>query len=88
MKRLEHRLDLRDVFEVVEGFGNLHFQYIVDRLASIPNLEVSRLKPPASQTGQVTQMSARKSISSLLDPFPSHASHRPPGLLKLNRPGW
>src|SRR5205809_499743 len=31
--------------------------------------------------------SARKSISKRLEPFPSHASQRPPGLLKLKRPG-
>ena len=49
---------------------------------------VSRLNRRPSHTGHVTHTSARKSISSLLAPFPSHASHRPPGRLKLNRPGW
>ena len=48
---------------------------------------VSRLKRWPSQTGQVTQTSARKSISSLFEPLPSQASHRPPATLKLNRPG-
>ena len=48
---------------------------------------VSRLNRFPSQTGQVTQTSARKSISSLFEPFPSQASQRPPGTLKLNRPG-
>ena len=48
---------------------------------------VSRLKRWPSHTGQVTQTSARKSISSLVEPFPSHASQRPPATLKLNRPG-
>ena len=48
---------------------------------------VSRLNRFPSQTGQVTQTSARKSISSRFEPFPSQASHRPPGTLKLNRPG-
>jgi len=48
---------------------------------------VSRLKRRPSHTGQVTQTSARKSMLSRLEPLPSHASQRPPGLLKLNRPG-
>ena len=40
---------------------------------------VSRLKRCPWQTGQVTHTSARKSISSRFEPFPSHASQRPPG---------
>ena len=40
--------------------------------------KVSRLNRFPSQTAQVTQTSARKSISSLFEPFPSQASHRPP----------
>ncbi len=40
---------------------------------------VSRLKRCPSHTGQVTHTSARKSISSRFEPFPSHASQRPPG---------
>ena len=47
---------------------------------------VSRLNRFPSHTGHVTQTSARKSISSLFEPFPSHASHRPPATLKLNLP--
>ena len=38
-------------------------------------------------TGQVTQTSARKSISSLFDPLPSQASHRPPRDVKA-KPAW
>ncbi len=49
--------------------------------------KVSRPNRFPWQTGQVTQTSARKSISSLLEPFPSQASQRPPATLKLNRPG-
>ena len=48
---------------------------------------VSRLNRCPSQTGQVTQTSARKSISRRFEPLPSQASQRPPGTLKLNRPG-
>ena len=48
---------------------------------------VSRPNRLPWQTGQVTQTSARKSISSRFEPFPSQASHRPPATLKLNRPG-
>ena len=48
---------------------------------------VSRLNRRPSHTGQVTQTSARKSISRRLEPLPSQASQRPPGLLKLKRPG-
>ena len=47
---------------------------------------VSRVNRFPSQTGQVTQTSARKSISSRFEPFPWQASHRPPATLKLNRP--
>ena len=50
-------------------------------------LSVSRLNRFPPQTGHSTQMSARKSISSFFEPFPSHASQRPPETLKLNRPG-
>ena len=48
---------------------------------------VSRLKRWPPHTGQVTQTSARKSISSRFEPLPSQASQRPPCTLKLNRPG-
>ena len=48
---------------------------------------VSRPNRLPWQTGQVTQTSARKSISSRFDPLPSQASQRPPVTLKLNRPG-
>ena len=42
-------------------------------------------RPP--QASQVTQTSGRKCISIRFWPAPSHASHRPPGWLKLNRRG-
>ena len=48
---------------------------------------VSRLNRRSSQTGQGTQMSARKSISSFVAPCPWQCSHRPPGTLNENRPG-
>src|SRR5438105_14291736 len=46
---------------------------------------VSRLNRRPSHTGQVTQTSARKSISRRFEPLPSQASQRPPGLLNLKR---
>ncbi len=49
---------------------------------------VSRLNRCPWQTGQVTQTSARKSISRCVEPLPSQASQRPLLTLKLKRPGW
>ena len=88
VQRLQHRRGSSGTLrEVLERLLHVHFQHVVDALASKRTCSVSRLKRRPSQTGQVTQTSARKSISSRFEPLPSHASQRPPGLLKLNRPG-
>ena len=41
-----------------------------------------------SHTSHVTHTSARKSMSSRVEPLPSQASQRPPDTLKLNRPAF
>ena len=71
---------------MLEGLLHVHFEDVADALPLEPDVQVSRLNRLPSQTGQVTQTSARKSISSRFEPFPSQASQRPPATLKLNRP--
>ncbi len=73
---------------MLERLLHVHFQHVGDAGFPCSGLRsVSRVKRCPWQTGQVTQTSARKSISSRFEPRPSHASQRPPETLKLKRPG-
>ena len=50
------------------------------------SVSLANRAPP--HCSQVTQTSARKSMSSRVEPLPSQASHRPPATLKLKRPAF
>ena len=70
VERGQFVVDLGDVLEVVHRLLDVHLQHVGDRLALELHLSVSWLKRWPWHTGQVTQTSARKSISSLFEPLP------------------
>ena len=85
---LEFPGDVGGIGEEFERLPHLHIEKLGDILALPANLERVLGKPRAAQTSQVTHTSARKSMSSRVEPWPSQASHRPPATLKLNRPAF
>jgi len=64
---------------------DVHLQHLRDRLALEANLQRFAVEPMSLAHRASDQTSARKSISSFVDPLPSQASHRP--LLTLKRTG-